>query len=299
MNIKKISYRQPAGEYTYVTDYKNDAKLRKSFNELTQRTFDFNFEKWYLNGFWGDKYIPHSLTDGGKVIANVSVNFMDFEMEGIKKHYIQIGTVMTDKDYRGQGLSRYLIEKIISLYKDKTDGIYLFANDDVLNFYPKFGFAKSKEYQYSKRINSISNVKKAEPVDMSDKANWGKFFDTVKNSISNDRFTMDNPGLIAFWTRESKSIYYLAEEDTYIAANIRNDNIYIYQIIANHKVNLEKVINSFGSGIKKVVLGFTPYDVNGYAAEEYHEEDCTLFISGKDLESIENKKLMFPILSHA
>jgi hypothetical protein len=33
--------------------------------------------------------------------------------------------------------------------------------------------------------------------------------------------------------------------------------------------------------------------------DEYHKEDCTLFILGKDLEIIENKKLIFPTLSHA
>lgn len=31
-------------KYTYITDYKDNDKLRKSFNELTQKTFEFNFE---------------------------------------------------------------------------------------------------------------------------------------------------------------------------------------------------------------------------------------------------------------
>lgn len=286
-------------KYTYITDYKNNDKLRKSFNELTERTFCFNFVKWYSNGFWGEKYIPHSLVDGEKVIANVSVNLMDFDMDGTEKHYIQIGTVMTDEDYRGQGLSRYLMQKVIDEYKDKVDGIYLFGSDSVVNFYPKFGFVKSTEYQYSKNIYSINNVKKIKHVDMSDKINWKDFFNALKNSISNDRFTMNNLGLVAFWTIGSGSVYYLAEEDTYIIADVKEENLFIYQIIASHKVNLETVISSFGSELKKVTLGFTPYDGNGYTVEELHKEDCTLFILGKDLEKIKNKKLMFPILSHA
>lgn len=72
--------------------------------------------EWFQNGFWGEKYIPCSLVDGEKVIANVSVNRMDFNLDGIEKHYIQLGTVMTDKAYRGQGLSRYLMEKVIEEY---------------------------------------------------------------------------------------------------------------------------------------------------------------------------------------
>jgi hypothetical protein len=42
-----------------------------------------------------------------KVIANVFTNLIDFDIDGTKKHYAQIGTVMTGQDYRGQGLSRY------------------------------------------------------------------------------------------------------------------------------------------------------------------------------------------------
>lgn len=286
-------------KYKFITAYKDNDKLRKSLNELTEKTFCFNFENWYSNGFWGGKFIPNSLIDGDKVIANMSVNLMDFDMDGIEKHYIQIGTVMTDENYRDQGLSRYLMQKIIEEYKNKVDGIYLFGNDSVLNFYPKFGFVKSKEYQYSKDIYPINSVKKIEQINMDDKANWNDFFSTVKNSISNDRFTMNNPELIAFHTKWSNSVYYLAEEDTYIIAEINGENLFIKQIIASHKVNLETIISSFGSEIKKVTLGFTPYDGNGYAVDELHKEDSTLFILGIDLENIENKKLMFPTLSHA
>ncbi len=286
-------------KYTYMKDYKDNDKMRKSLNELTEKTFGFNFEQWYSNGFWGEKYIPHSLVDNDKVIANVSASIMSFELDGIKKNYIQIGTVMTDKDYQGQGLSGYLMQKVIQEYKENSDGIYLFGNHSVINFYPKFGFIKSKEYQYSKDIYSINNIKKIQQVNMNNLDEWEAFFKAVNNSISNDRFTMENPGLIAFCTRWSNSVYYLPEEEAYIIAEVEGENLFIKQIIASHKVDLELVISSFGSYIKRVTLGFTPYNGAGYNISEYHKEDCTLFILGKDLEIIENRKLIFPDLSHA
>lgn len=79
-------------------------KCVKSFNELTEKTFCFNFENWYSNGFGWDKFIPHSLIDRDKIIAHMSVSLMDFDLDSTEKHYIQIGTVMTHKDYRGQDL---------------------------------------------------------------------------------------------------------------------------------------------------------------------------------------------------
>lgn len=289
-------------KYTYITDYKDNDNLRKSFNELTERTYGFNFEEWYLDGFWKDKYIPYSIVHNEKVIANVSVNIMNFNMDGIEKHYIQLGTVMTDKEYRGHGLSRYLIEKIIDEYKDKTDGIYLFANDSVLNFYPKFGFVKGTEYQYSKNVDFMNGIKKIEHIDMTDKRSRESLIKAVDESVSNGRFTVDNPDLIAFWVTGWRSdlVYYLPEGDTYVIAEVKEKNVFIHQIIANHnRVNLDIVISSFGSGTKKVILGFTPYVTNGFKEEELHEGDCTLFILGKDLQNIENKKIMFPTLSHA
>ena len=46
-------------KYTYIKSYKDNDKMRKSLNELNEKTFGFNFENWYSNGLWGDKFIPH------------------------------------------------------------------------------------------------------------------------------------------------------------------------------------------------------------------------------------------------
>lgn len=88
-------------------------------------------------------------------MANVSVNIMDFVILGEEKRYVQIGTVMTDENYRNQGLSRTLIKKILKEWENKCQGIYLYANNSVLNFYPKFGFSVCSEYQYSTFIQDL------------------------------------------------------------------------------------------------------------------------------------------------
>ena len=135
-------------KYNYITAVKNDDRLRESFNELTRKTFCFDFVSWYETGHWGEMYLPHVLVDGDKVISNVSVNLMQFDLNGEKKNYIQLGTVMTDPEYRGQGLNRFIMEQILREYEGKVDGIYLFGNDSVLDYYPKFGFRPSKEYEF-------------------------------------------------------------------------------------------------------------------------------------------------------
>ena len=121
-------------------NYRDNDALRASFNELAGKVFGLSFENWYQNGFWKDNYIPYSVVIDGKVVANVSVNRCDVNYNGETKSLIQLGTVMTDPDHRGKGYARELMEKIISDYEGKVDGMYLFANDSVTSFYPLFGF---------------------------------------------------------------------------------------------------------------------------------------------------------------
>ena len=115
-------------EYQFNKGYGKNNELRKSFNNLAQRIFGFDFEQWYQDGYWKEQYIPYSMIDGDKVVANISVNIMNFKVFGEEKRYIQLGTVMTNPDYRNQGLVRILIKKVIDDYGDKCDLMYLFAN---------------------------------------------------------------------------------------------------------------------------------------------------------------------------
>ena len=53
----------------------------------------------------------------GKIVSNVSVNTCDMNYDGRIVKLIQLGTVMTDPDYRGRGYARMLMEKIIEDYE--------------------------------------------------------------------------------------------------------------------------------------------------------------------------------------
>lgn len=47
--------------FEFKRDYKENEKLRQSFNALAERTFGLNFEDWYQNGYWRENYIPYSM----------------------------------------------------------------------------------------------------------------------------------------------------------------------------------------------------------------------------------------------
>lgn len=290
-------------KYIYKCNYKDDAKLRNNFNILTEKTYGFNFEQWYEEGYWGDKYIPYSLLDGDKVVSNVSVSIIDFLILGEQKRYIQIGTVMTDEDYRGQGLSRALMELVLKEWEDKCDLIYLFANDSVLDFYPKFGFEVCNEYQYSINKTKEDKTEKIRKMIIENDSDREIIYNMACNTIPLSKVSMkNNTSLIMFYCTYfmKDNIYYLEDYDTVIICEFNEDILYLQEVLSRKEVKLDNIINAImNEKTKKVVLGFTPKDISSYEKTLVDEEDTTLFIKiGKD-NPFKTGDLMFPVLSHA
>lgn len=284
-----------------IKNYRNNSTLRQSFNELAEKTFAINFEDWYRNGFWGDNYNPYSIVRDGKVVANVSVNRTDMLFDGKVRHFLQLGTVMTDEAYRNQGLIRRIMEQIDADYIDKVEGIYLFGNDSVLDFYPKFGFRRSKEYQYSREVHNHGECR-FEQLIMDTPARWKLLQDAMARSISHGRFDMTgNPELILFYVSKymQENVYYHAPTDTYVIAEVEGDRLFLHNIFSSSLQEPEKIISLFGKEIRHATLGFVPPHAAGYQVTEFHKEDCTFFIKGSTLEIMEQERLRIPSLSHA
>jgi GNAT superfamily N-acetyltransferase len=288
--------------YGFVKDFKHDQEIRKSFNRLTEAVFGFSLENWYHDGFWGDYYIPYSLLNHDKVVSNVSINKIEFDIEGERKLGIQIGTVITDEKYRNRGLNKYLMEKIMHEWKDRTDFVYLFANDSVLDFYPKFNFKVVDEYQHSKTIDTHSASSTWKNLNMDDPAEAAFFIGRIKDSIPIAKISMrNNVSLIMFYCNwfKKNSIYYIEELDVIVIADFNNDTVYLDDIFSSSPINIENVINSISDkSIRSVILGFTPLHDEGFEKHLLKSTD-TLFMLKDKFDFFTNKHWMFPVLSHA
>ena len=182
-------------------DYRADKQLRDSFNRLAEQTFGLNFEGWYQKGFWGENYDPHSIVIDGEVVSNVSVNRRDLVFGGRRYHILQLGTVMTAPEYRGRGLNRAIMEYIEREYAD-ADGIYLFANDTVVDYYPRFGFRPGREMACRKAVIA-SDTCRAEQVLMDGPAAWDRLAKAMEKSTFREGCPMvGNPGLIFFYVSQ-------------------------------------------------------------------------------------------------
>ena len=59
-----------------IYGYMNDDILRHALNELTLKTFCFDFEKWVTEGYFEGDYIPYSFFENGRIVSNVSAKKM-------------------------------------------------------------------------------------------------------------------------------------------------------------------------------------------------------------------------------
>lgn len=289
-------------EYSFLTRYQNQKQYRDAFNNLAESVFSISFEEWFQAGYWNEKYIPYTLFDVDKAVANISVNIMDFIVFGEQKRFIQIGTVMTDANYRHKGLSRFLMESVLGEWGNKCDLIYLYANPSVLEMYPKFGFKPVKEYSYFKSVKNNFEHTNVEKLNMNLQSNKDKLYNFVKDSATFGKVTMkDNSDLVMFYCTSflKESVYCIRSLDVIAVATHDDHKLKIWDIFGKKKVELDQIIRSLmKSQTDEVLLGFTPNDNSSYNMREVEGND-TLFIQQDKTSLFDDNKIMFPLLSHA
>lgn len=282
--------------YRFSNNINENKEFLNAFNNLAKLSFGISFRGV------GGEYEPHVLIEGNKVCANVSVNKVLFNHMGKRKLYIQLGTIMTDKEYRNKGLSRWLIESIVSKWKDNCDAIYLFANDSVLDFYPKFGFVKEKEYEYI--LQNVNECKvKPKKLDMSEERHINLVLEKYKEQNPFSKLCMiENQAIFSFYYDGlmKNNVYYIEEFNVIVFAQYQKDKLLCYDIFGNTNEKLVDILRVMCiEETNEVSLGFTPKDITGLKEKEYHEEDTTLFIHSSLENIFATSKLMFPIMSHA
>lgn len=288
-----------------ISDYMRDGKSRSMLNELTRKTFGFDFDFWVDGGYFEGDYIPYSFIEDGRMISNVSANIMRFMQNGKIKNYIQIGTVMTDESRRKQGLAAELMKHVTEKYNKDFDGFYLFGDLSAFEFYQKCGFKILNQYRYTvkdefcKRDTGKEAFKPAK--EMGDKIRQ-KYLDLVRNSAPHSSFEQINRyGLQMFYTAGFDTVLYSEDMDCFIVSD-EDDGIVLQSVLCKEKVSLSDVLKRIDLNGQKCRLGFTPLDKDKdkCTAEMYDgAEDYRLFYMGNELMSVERDRLYFPDLSHA
>ncbi|MGX9136384.1 GNAT family N-acetyltransferase [Rummeliibacillus sp. JY-2-4R] len=293
--------------YSLVSDYKHNKVYRESFNKLAKLVFGIDFNKWYEKGYWNDDYICYSFVNKEQIIANAAINKMTIVLKDQEYKAIQVGTVMTHPNYRNLGLSRKLLNYIIEKYEEEYDFIYLFANDSVLDFYPKFGFNKVLESSFTLKTSSLkkhqANSDVIRRLDINAQEDFQKIKEFAKKRVpvSSTLSVKNNEHLLMFYIIQvfHDAIYYSEEDDIILLLKQDTNHLHIFDIISAKKVNLDKILNKIVSEhTEQVHFHFTPdYDCESLHIEYIMNHEDTLFV--RPLLKNVPKHFLFPLTSHA
>lgn len=294
--------------YQFDYDYKNTDFRREALNRMTKETWGFSFERWYQNGFWPDSCVPYSLFDLQKMVSHVTATIFTFALEGKTLKALQLGTVMTDPDYRGRGLSRWLIDRVLEDFEQQVDFVFLYANDSVLDFYPKFGFKRAPEFfavaELTGKDRIAANKANIRKLNVTQQQDQQILMRIASQTTAQYRMTpLQNQSMLFLYSGFSElsflenSLYYFPETDTVAIASVKEDTLAVYDILSPKKVPLNHIISSLSdSQTKRAELYFLPEELSGFSVFPLEPKDSTLFVRGTDL--FFTKQLCLPITSH-
>jgi predicted N-acetyltransferase YhbS len=275
-----------------ISSYQNNEVLRNSFFKLAADIFGLNFRAWHDKGYWSDRYLPFSIANGNVIVANVSVNMLDFIIEGKSFRALQIGTVMTHPDYRNQGLSARLMNHILEVFQDQYDFMYLFANESVLDFYPRFGFELMRETQYSMKYTSQPTAKSLRKLDISIKEDLQLIerIAAARVPVSTKFGTANADGITMYHVLNvfTDHLYYFEPENAIVIYTYEACTIHLFDVISSVKLKTKKILEAISDEqTNEVVFHYTPDDAELKFTCRPYEREGALFVKT-------NGKIPFP-----
>lgn len=286
-------------EYQIIENTGHDINFIEKFHEYVSTIFpSISFKEWHKKGFWDENYKSFSINEADRIISNACISQLQIILNGKIFKGIQIGAVGTLPDYRNKGLSRKILEYILNKYNKDTDLFFLYANDSVLDYYPKFGFTSQTEYKFVKNVAKNSHNYKAVKLDL----NYEKDFKLILEILNNRKsiskiFGAKNYQYITMWhllNIYKNDIYYLSDVDSIFVMKENNSSLDIFEIFSKNNFNLDNVLPRIISSNKIAEVRFYfPPDQFVYSFDEIIKDDTGLFIKGTM--NFDNKHFRFPI----
>ncbi|GIQ68272.1 hypothetical protein XYCOK13_10960 [Xylanibacillus composti] len=261
-----------------MEDYKHTDRYRDSFNRLAHQTFGISFEEWYQRGYWDERYICYSYVDRDEVVANVSVSRLQLRSESACLKACQIGTVMTHPEYRGRGLSAKLMDHVIQKHEPEADVFFLFANRQVLDYYPRFGFSPVQESRFVwNRDGECSGLRGAAPptwrqLDLQHPQDERRLLHALKSRqpISDRLSVLEHEGIFMWHALEvfPTGLYYHEQTGQIWACSHHEGTLHLYDCISPSSGHGRSDHGSFPElfdelcvllpGTRRVEFAFTP-----------------------------------------
>lgn len=229
-----------------------------AFVPLTFRKVDFR--RWEARGGWNDDYTAWLLEDGEDIVASVGVTRMRLALDGVLQDGYQLGAVATHPERRGRGYSRVLLDAVLADLG--TAPVLLFANDRVLDFYPRFGFRAVEQRRFAAGLALDPAASPARRCDVADAAAREALVGLCAEAVVNDAaFGARDYYSTLLWHLTYRPIeaYWLADGNAVVAIGRDGDTVILHDLIARRPFDLAAALPSvIGAPIARIEFGFQP-----------------------------------------
>jgi len=235
----------------------NNPEYEALFDDLIQEVFGFSFELWLEQKLWDERYESYSIIHNDRMLSNLCIYKADMISQGQKYQAIQFGAVCTRKSEQGKGLSRLLMEHVLNIYKDTP--AFLFANQSVIDFYPRFGFKQVQTHRPTIKTTINNDPTKAKKLDANDPIVKNTIFNRAGHSGILDCLNTESIQMFHMLMGYPDDIYSLPKHEAIIVAQQNGTELFIADVISRKPVTFEQIKPELPfNDIEKIEFGFCP-----------------------------------------
>ena len=289
----------PSFESVIITH--DDERWHEAFLRFVPRIFpEISFRRWVEYGGWNERYRAFALVDGDRLVANASLERMELVRSGRRMRAWQLGAVGTEPALRSQGLQRRIMQRV---FQEVPDGepVFLFANQEVLGFYPRFGFRPVRERIFSAHVQVTPqpcSLRRLDCANVDDRALLQRVASTALPVTA--RFGAADYGLIVLWywcNFYPEGLWYAADADAVFVLERRPDNVlHIADVLSARPIDLRSYLPELvTSPNPRVEFGFTPELLWPEAEPTADYTEGVLFVRGAD--DLPDEPFKFPLLA--
>lgn len=241
-----------------------DTARHEEYLRYVSRVFPrADFRPWYSCGGWTPAYEAHATADGDEIVANVSVMRMRVILAGREVRGAQLGAVGSVPGVRGRGLVRPLLERVLAQLERETELVYLYANDRVLDFYPRFGFRRVHESTFELEVAVDPASTPAPRLELDDRAQRDAWLAACARSAPpTERFGVRDYGAVALWHACAfyrHDVHVLSEGETYAVAVQRGDVLHLLDLAAPERFDVLTIVPRLvRAPVARIRFGFCP-----------------------------------------
>lgn len=234
----------------------NDKEYQRKLNELLREIF-FDFSFWYDLDLWDARYESYAWEDAGRIVANLCTFRMKLRFRGKAYDALSIGAVATHPAYRRQGLAKRLFADVFAKYPDTS--MYLSANEEVLGFYPKLGFARVEEYLPVAEV-VLENREAPCRIRHDDPRVRACVFARENYADMLDCLNAESIAMFHLYAQPLRDqLYLLPALDTLIAASREEETLRVHGVFSQRRLSFAALAAHLPfSGISRIEFGFMP-----------------------------------------